>query len=209
MRLTRVVMITAGLLAVAFSYILPARAATLVDQNDSNNIAVGLCNTVGTLCGQSFQQDHTNIAGAGVYISGAPYIVTDPSTLTISIYSAYGSSPSGLIAQGSISVSTAGWADIYWTSATVALATTYYMVVTSSPDLVLSWDPEATYPNGNLLLGGSTDFPSYDMVFRTYYDDGSIAAPLPAAFPLFASGLGALGLLGWRRKRKNAAAIGV
>jgi hypothetical protein len=31
--------------------------------------------------------------------------------------------------------------------------------------------------------------------------------PLPAALPLFASGLGALGLLGWRKKRKNAAAI--
>ena len=33
------------------------------------------------------------------------------------------------------------------------------------------------------------------------------SAPLPAALPLFASGLGALGLFGWRRKRKNAAAI--
>jgi hypothetical protein len=31
------------------------------------------------------------------------------------------------------------------------------------------------------------------------------STPLPAALPLFASGLGALGLLGWRRKRKNAA----
>jgi len=30
--------------------------------------------------------------------------------------------------------------------------------------------------------------------------------PLPAALPLFASGLGALGLLGWRRKRKAPAA---
>jgi len=30
--------------------------------------------------------------------------------------------------------------------------------------------------------------------------------PLPATLPLFASGLGALGLLGWRRKRKNVAA---
>jgi len=29
--------------------------------------------------------------------------------------------------------------------------------------------------------------------------------PLPAALPLFATGLGALGLLGWRRKRKVAA----
>ena len=30
-------------------------------------------------------------------------------------------------------------------------------------------------------------------------------APLPAALPLFTTGLGALGLLGWRRKRKVAA----
>jgi hypothetical protein len=31
--------------------------------------------------------------------------------------------------------------------------------------------------------------------------------PLPAALPLFATGLGALGLLGWRRKRKNTVAV--
>jgi hypothetical protein len=30
------------------------------------------------------------------------------------------------------------------------------------------------------------------------------ATPLPAALPLFAGGLGALGLLGWRRKRNAA-----
>jgi hypothetical protein len=33
------------------------------------------------------------------------------------------------------------------------------------------------------------------------------ATPLPAALPLFATGLGALGFLGWRRKRKNGVAI--
>ena len=33
------------------------------------------------------------------------------------------------------------------------------------------------------------------------------ATPLPAALPLFAVGLGALGLLGWRRKRKQALSI--
>jgi hypothetical protein len=32
------------------------------------------------------------------------------------------------------------------------------------------------------------------------------ATPLPAALPLFASGLGAMGFFGWRRKRSNAAA---
>ena len=34
-----------------------------------------------------------------------------------------------------------------------------------------------------------------------------VATPLPAALPLFATGLGALGLLGWRRKRKAQAAV--
>ncbi len=33
------------------------------------------------------------------------------------------------------------------------------------------------------------------------------ATPLPAALPLFATGLGAMGLLGWRRKRKVAAQV--
>jgi hypothetical protein len=45
---------------------------------------------------------------------------------------------------------------------------------------------------GEVILGGGSDL---------------VVTPLPAAFPLFATGLGALGLLGWRRKRKNAAAI--
>ena len=54
-------------------------------------------------------------------------------------------------------------------------------------------------------------------VFNEYYKiavgSGEIAltgsensqTPLPAALPLFATGLGALGLIGWRRKRKAAA----
>jgi hypothetical protein len=35
----------------------------------------------------------------------------------------------------------------------------------------------------------------------------STATPLPAALPLFATGLGAIGLLGWRRKRKALRSI--
>jgi hypothetical protein len=32
--------------------------------------------------------------------------------------------------------------------------------------------------------------------------EGFTPTPIPAALPLFATGLGAMGLLGWRRKRK-------
>jgi hypothetical protein len=41
-------------------------------------------------------------------------------------------------------------------------------------------------------------------------DPGSFSVsttPLPAALPLFATGLGAMGLLGWRRKRKASDAL--
>jgi hypothetical protein len=36
---------------------------------------------------------------------------------------------------------------------------------------------------------------------------GVSTTPLPAALPLFATGLGAMALFGWRRKRKNAATL--
>lgn len=42
-------------------------------------------------------------------------------------------------------------------------------------------------------------------LFTATFDPETSATPLPAALPLFATGLGALGLLGWRRKRKAQA----
>jgi len=50
--------------------------------------------------------------------------------------------------------------------------------------------------DGVVLVGSSNGVPAVVQV-----------VPLPTALPLFAGGLGALGLLGWRKKRKNAAAI--
>jgi len=51
--------------------------------------------------------------------------------------------------------------------------------------------------------GAGPDKDFDDMVVRIV--DPPIATPLPGALPLFATGLGVLGLLGWRRKRKVAA----
>ena len=82
-------------------------------------------------------------------------------------------------------------------------------------------------PNVNPLLNISSDLPlaSYIVGFLNEGTDAApnwiatansgaifetrsppLATPLPAALPLFATGLGALGLLGWRRKRKAQAA---
>ena len=48
------------------------------------------------------------------------------------------------------------------------------------------------------------DFSSNGPIRSVQVTGGVEPTPLPAALPLFATGLGALGLLGWRRKRKQA-----
>jgi hypothetical protein len=61
------------------------------------------------------------------------------------------------------------------------------------PDQVFTWtwgsNPDQSFTINSTLLAPTPEI------------------PLPAAFPLFASGLGALGLLGWRRKRKSTASL--
>jgi hypothetical protein len=45
------------------------------------------------------------------------------------------------------------------------------------------------------------------LIFSAGIQNDVSSTPLPATLPLFATGLGALGLFGWRRKRMDAAAI--
>jgi hypothetical protein len=74
-----------------------------------------------------------------------------------------------------------------------------------------------TYEN-NVMPGGKWYCPNCTVALLSSQGDQNLgyalpteggsdipAVPLPAALPLFATGLGALGLLGWRRKRKAAA----
>jgi len=71
--------------------------------------------------------------------------------------------------------------------------------------------PAAAFVNGT--IGGNPDgcgpqgqSECIPQVAITYdYTAGAAATPLPTALPLFASGLGALGLFGWRRRRKPQA----
>ena len=49
------------------------------------------------------------------------------------------------------------------------------------------------------------DFGTVDGLFGEISPSPASATPLPAALPLFATGLGALGFLGWRKKKKATA----
>jgi hypothetical protein len=82
-------------------------------------------------------------------------------------------------------------------------------------DLLASFPPQSvtfggsvpedgTVQNISTLLNSSLYFGSLSVYIQSAQSD-ALETPLPAAFTLFATGLGALGLLGWRRKRKGAA----
>ena len=60
-------------------------------------------------------------------------------------------------------------------------------------------------PANGLPTGGPGRMYAGDFIVTEFRLDAQVV-PLPAALPLFASGLGAMGLLGWRRKRKAQAA---
>jgi CHRD domain len=62
------------------------------------------------------------------------------------------------------------------------------------------------------LIAGIEDGQSYFNIHTTNFPGGEIRGqleptPLPAALPLFATGLGAMGLFGWRRKRKASTVL--
>jgi hypothetical protein len=74
-------------------------------------------------------------------------------------------------------------------------------------ELVLSVDPSMLVANGGgLIVSGSANL--LDAGFSISLEPGTgilTTTPLPGALPLFATGLGAIGLFGWRKKRKSRA----
>ena len=63
---------------------------------------------------------------------------------------------------------------------------------------------QRVYSSGS-NFSGQNSFSSDGWGLVTGFETEAATTPLPAALPLFASGLGVIGLLGWRRKRKRGA----
>ena len=122
----------------------------------------------------------------------------------------YSSTQSYANASGPLSASDNGWAQLYDSTDTFFLGTVYPGYLSSSASI----DPSllsgtATFTNNQtggpavleIDFEGSGTSNSSAPILASY----SLTAetPLPAALPLFATGLGALGLLGWRRRRNS------
>ena len=80
------------------------------------------------------------------------------------------------------------------------------LVQTYGHDLVNFQTPDGFF---NSVVLSSTGY-SFEFANLTAYDPPTVnvaVTPLPAALPLFGTGLGALGLIGWRRNKKVQALV--
>jgi probable HAF family extracellular repeat protein len=97
------------------------------------------------------------------------------------------------------STTTTGQFGTIWNGTTAININT---LLTSDPSGILLLALTGINSFGQIVGYGSDSSGNWDAVLLTPTSSVS-ATPIPAALPLFASGLGALGLLGWRRKRKQ------
>ena len=74
-------------------------------------------------------------------------------------------------------------------------------LITPGASLLILLAP-SDFPSGSWECAGA----SCDLIRVAVSGEATSATPLPAALPLFATGIGALGLLGWRRKRRQLSA---
>ncbi|MGB7656833.1 MAG: hypothetical protein WBL96_00635 [Pseudolabrys sp.] len=129
-----------------------------------------------------------------------------------------GTTPAGVMGFGAV------FSDVDLAGTSIAFATTageiLLAVPTFSGDQTFSFLGILLAPGEGLITGvrivtgttalGPLESPSVDLVVMDdflYAEPQAVPGetPLPAALPLFATGLGALGLIGWWRKRKAAA----
>jgi hypothetical protein len=86
------------------------------------------------------------------------------------------------------------------------LSASEYMVVMTA-DVAAGGDIDSASTYIDPMFSIDPDFANasdYQLVFSDGIQNDVSSTPIPAALPLFASGLGALGVFGRRRKRKNA-----
>jgi hypothetical protein len=170
-----------------------------IEQVGANVIATG--SGAIDLSGLSIQfSASTNSVGV---IPSVPQIITaQPGT---SSYDAYGfATGPTTFGSGGYTPASSGSGDLVGVDGSYILVPVGYVSFASLSD-------GATFDNATFLTLGITPG-TYTWTWGSGVDQNftidaieTVATPLPAALPLFATGLGALGLLGWRRKRKAAA----
>jgi hypothetical protein len=180
---SRVVLMLASALLLSFAST-PSHALTFNFSFDNLN-----GNVSGTVTGQIFglNDNATGPATAVDITSAPPGLVPLPLPLSMPVSGSENSNNTFTVNSGVITAS--GFDGVVLDG-----TTKIELILTSGPSLVGSASLGVTSPPTANGVGST--------IQATYTEVPTTTTPLPATLPLFATGLGALGLLGWRRKRK-------
>ncbi len=175
-----------------------ATAAPVLDQSQPSAMTY-MAAFAQTDLAQSFQQAHSNVAGAGILLQAG---VGSSDLVTIALWDALPNDGGTLLASGSGTGTAGSWFDVFWSPVTVTPGDTLFLVFTSGQNtLGIAGDVYNPYPDGMTYANsGYGAFDAFDYTFRTYYEDAVAAIPAPAALLLGAFGTG---LVGWLRGRRT------
>jgi hypothetical protein len=125
-----------------------------------------------------------------------------------------GGSENSFISLSVIAGTVAGQGPALWTQSTGWLLVMSLLTERGNNKDLLGWDLTAgggitgISADGTIIVGDGIDPSGQPEAWMASISlkDPPLETPLPAALPLFATDLGGLGLLGWRRKRKALSA---
>ncbi len=165
-----------------------------------------------------------SVPDSGYNVSGLGFQALDNSTLTGFTFQNQGAADTIVLTNSagtildSIATPASTPSDVVSVSWSLTTGNTYYLLQTGGVNglygtfgFTLPSDADigiTTTFNGGLVTIADA-IAGYDVggYWGDFNNITTSATPLPAALPLFATGLGAMGLFGWRRKRKNAAPL--
>ena len=162
--------------------------------------------------GQSFQTNANNVSGAGFLlrnIAGNPSLASESSNITVHLWTLLPTQAGATLLASGSAIATGTyygsdvWVDAFWSPATVAPATTYWLTVGSdNPIFQANMRGDDYYPPGFAVLSDGTSetsayelVDSQDLVFRTY-----TTVPEPSTIAVMAAGLAGLGVVARRRR---------